>query len=98
MPPRRVLNATSVPSSSLSQKWKVMPLIWCLLAGELYRLSPRELSIVFCADSTTKKAIAKFRPCLMQEERLAFFVFVLRKKKGVLPSCRLFSALLSSLR
>lgn len=75
---------------SLSQKWKVMALIWRLLAGKLYGLSPRELSIAFYADSMAKKAIAKFRPCLMQEEKLASFVFVLRRRKVFLPSYRLF--------
>lgn len=67
-----------------------MALIWCLLAGEPYGLAPRELAIVFRAYSTTKAAMAKFRPCLMREERLVFFVFVLKKKKGFLSSRRFF--------
>lgn len=77
-----------------------MALIWCLLAGKLYGLSPRELSIVFYADSMAKKATAKFRPWLMWEKRLLPLWFSLRKGKVFLPFARLgfFPALLSSMR
>lgn len=67
-----------------------MALIWCLLAGKLYGLSPRELSIAFCAEIYDKESNSKIQALFNAGGEVCFFVFVLKKRKGFLPSCRLF--------